>query len=274
MQTAPRHTPAMDRIALIGFGEAARAFTGGGLAAAAAYDIDPARRDGIAACATPAEALTEATLILSLVTADRALAAADEYARHLAPGALWCDFNSVAPATKRAAARAIEAAGGRYLDVAALAPVHPARLATPLSVSGPDADAGAARLRAAGFTNVRAIGPGIGDAAAVKMIRSVMVKGTEALTAEMLLAAEAAGVTDEVLRSLGGDWAARADYNLDRMLVHGLRRAAEMEEAAATLTALGVEPLLTRGTIARQRAMGRLGIPPPEGLTAKLGIAA
>src|SRR3546814_8556516 len=63
---------------------------------------------------------------------------------------------------------------------------------------------------------------------------------------------------------------AQADYNLERMLVHGLRRAAEMEEVAITLDDLGVEPLMTRGTITRQRALGGLGIPSPAGLAVKL----
>jgi hypothetical protein len=85
-----------------------------------------------------------------------------------------------------------------------------------------------------------------------------------------VLAAHRAGVVDEVLSSLGGDWMQKADYNLERMLAHGLRRAAEMEESARTLEDLGVAPLMTRGTIARQRALGTLGIAPPEGLAAKL----
>ena len=88
------------------------------------------------------------------------------------------------------------------------------------------------------------------------MIRSVMVKGIEALTAEMMLAANAAGVADEVLASLGAGWQQRAEYNLERMVAHGARRAAKMEQAANTLEALGAEPVMTRGTIFRQAEMG------------------
>ena len=90
------------------------------------------------------------------------------------------------------------------------------------------------------------------------MIRSVMVKGIEALTDEMMQAAEAAGVADEVLASLDASekarpWAEKAAYNRERMATHGARRAAEMEESAKTLAALGVEPVMTRGTVIRQR---------------------
>ena len=110
------------------------------------------------------------------------------------------------------------------------------------------------------FSDIRIVGNEVGRASAIKMIRSVMVKGVEALTAEMMLAATAAGVADEVLASLDASekampWRKRADYNIERMVTHGLRRAAEMEESAKTLASLGVEPIMTEGTVRRQRAL-------------------
>jgi hypothetical protein len=184
-------------------------------------------------------------------------------------------MNSVAPDTKRAAAQAIAARNGRYVDVAVMAPVHPKRTAVPLLVAGPQAEAGAAVLRAIGFRDVTVVGEHVGAASAIKMIRSVMVKGIEALSAECVLAADAAGVRDAVIASLdaswpGADWGARFDYNLDRMIVHGGRRAAEMEEVVATLDALDTGSAMSRGTVARQRAIGALGLTPPDGLDAKI----
>ena len=250
------------KLALIGFGEAASTFARAAHWQAYAYDILPERRPEIAdagqfACDTAAEALANADIVLSLVTADQALAAASENAQLLKAGTLWCDMNSVAPETKRAAAGAIEAAGGRYIDVAILAPVHPARLKVPLLVAGEAANEAHSALVAAGFQNVRAVGSEIGRASSIKMIRSVMVKGIEALTDEMMAAAEVAGVTEEVLSSLDDSeksegWRTRAAYNLERMTTHGARRAAEMEEVAKTLLALNVDPLMTRGTVIRQ----------------------
>ena len=213
---------------------------------------------GVTCAASPAEALADAPLVLSLVTADQAEAAAAACAPLLAPGAIWCDMNSVAPETKCAAARAVQAAGGRYVDVAVLAPVNPARLAVPLLLAGEAADEAEALLRGAGFTQCRIVGAEVGRASAIKMIRSVMVKGIEALTAEMMLAATAAGVVDEVLASLDASekpqpWAQRAAYNIERMTTHGLRRAAEMAESVQTLSSLGVDPVMTRGTVQRQQ---------------------
>ncbi len=255
------------RATLIGYGEAGQAFDAGG--SWQAFDILAERSKS----ATLEEALAGADIVLSLVTADQALAAAQSVCGLLAQGALFCDMNSVAPGTKCDAAAAIEAAGGRYIDVAVMSPVHPKRRATPLLVSGPHAEAGLAALQALGFSDVRAVGDVVGRASTIKMLRSVMYKGLEALTAECLIACERAGVTDEVLSSFGNDWATGADYRLDRMMVHGIRRSAEMAEVVKTLEALDVEPLMTRGTTARQRGIGVLGVTtPPDGLKAKLAI--
>jgi 3-hydroxyisobutyrate dehydrogenase-like beta-hydroxyacid dehydrogenase len=257
------------QVALIGYGEAgstlARAGHWGNRAGG--YDVLADRRAALAAdggrpAQSPAAAESEKPLVRCIVTADQALAAAEGYAAHVAPGTLWCDGNSVAPETKRAAARAVEAAGGYYVDLAILAPVEPKRLAVPLLLSGEHAGEAARQLARLGFSDVRVVGSEVGGASAVKMIRSVMVKGVEALTAEMMLAADAAGVADEVLASLDASekampWTDRAAYNLERMSTHGLRRAAEMEEAARTLVALGVEPVMTAGTVRRQREMAQ-----------------
>ena len=274
-------------LVFVGFGEAGQAFAGQLDAAMRGFDrkilsaatAGPKRAEfaacGVEGVESNAAAVAGAPLILSLVTADQALAAARETARSIEQGALYCDLNSVAPDTKIDAARAIEAAGCRNVDVAVMAPVHPGRLGVLLLASGPHAAAAVATLRSLGF-NPRIVGAKVGDASAIKMIRSVMVKGIEALSAECLLAAHEAGVTDEVIGSLDASWREepwrrRFDYNLDRMLVHGARRAAEMGEAVKTLDALGTGASMTRGTVERQHALGALG-KAPDGLEAKLEL--
>jgi 3-hydroxyisobutyrate dehydrogenase-like beta-hydroxyacid dehydrogenase len=282
-----------ETLALIGFGEAATAFVSdwplrGTLRA---YDIkihasksaEVKLREMARADVTPAfsmaDALVDASAALCLVTADQALVAARDGIEHIAPGALWFDMNSVAPDTKREAAVLIEAAGGRYVDVAVLAPVYPSRSGVPLLVSGPHALDGAQQLVTIGFKDVRVVKGDVGRASAIKMIRSVMIKGIEALTAECVLAASKADVLDEVLASLDANppkdyWRDRADYNLDRMIVHGVRRAAEMEEVVKTLEALGTASAMTRATVERQRAIGEMGLPSPAGLENKIAALA
>ncbi|MEJ7925728.1 DUF1932 domain-containing protein [Sphingobium sp. AN641] len=275
---------------LIGFGEAGRTFVQAGdwVVGCRIYDSKTDRADTRAAKLadyaaaqadgrdTMAEIVIGADLLLSLVTADQALPAAEAAAADLSPGTFYYDMNSIAPQTKLAAARVIEAAGGHYVDVAVMAPVNPIRLAVPLLLSGAQAEAATEQLAALGFTNIRVVGDSVGRASSIKMIRSVMVKGLEALTAECVLAAEAAGVREEVIASLDDSekpkpWDSHADYNLDRMMVHGLRRAAEMEEVVKTLDGLGTGAEMTRGTVVRQRAIGGLGLDrPAEGLSAKI----
>ncbi|MEO7549520.1 MAG: DUF1932 domain-containing protein [Croceibacterium sp.] len=255
-------------MALVGFGEAGETFarSPGWRGTTRAWDILAERRAAMANCDvqtadSPSAALGDSAFVLSLVTADAALDAARDYAPLLPEGALWCDMNSVAPETKRAAAAAIGGAGGRYVDVAVMAPVDKG-MAVPLLLSGPHALAARPLLAALGFTQVTIVGDEIGRASAIKMIRSVVVKGLEALSAECAAAAEAAGVFEEVVASLDASekpltWAERIAYNRERMGRHGLRRAAEMEQSAKTLQGLGIEPVMTRGTIELQRRAGR-----------------
>lgn len=231
--------------------------------AARVYDIKDKQSEyaeaGVTGCADLPDAIKGSAAIISLVTAGQAKSVAENAAQSIAPGALYFDMNSVAPDTKRAAAELIRDAHGRYIDVAVMAPVSPAELSVPLLLSGVDAAEGAAVLTGLGFDNIRVVDGEVGKASSIKMIRSVMVKGMEALTAEMMLAAHEAEVSDDVLQSLGPEWAEKAEYNIERMTSHGLRRAEEMEEVALTLEALGIEPLMTKGTIARQREMANKG---------------
>jgi 3-hydroxyisobutyrate dehydrogenase-like beta-hydroxyacid dehydrogenase len=143
----------------------------------------------------------------------------------------------------------------------------------PLLVSGPHVEAAMQTLSQLGFTNVESVGTEIGRASTIKMLRSVMFKGVEALTAECLMACEKAGVTREVMDSFKNDWSSGADYRLDRMMVHGTRRGEEMNEVVKTLEGLGIAPLMTRGTAQRQTQVGALAIAnPPQGLEAKLDM--
>ena len=140
------------RIAFIGVGEAAFAITSGWEQARAgqitSYDIklkDPKMRPeiearcatlGIACEETLASALHDADLVFSTVTADQAVVAAQNAAPCLKSGAFWCDLNSCAPSSKQQAARVISGAGGRYVDVAVMAPVYPKQNLVPLLISG------------------------------------------------------------------------------------------------------------------------------------------
>jgi 3-hydroxyisobutyrate dehydrogenase-like beta-hydroxyacid dehydrogenase len=264
-------------LCFIGFGEAGQAIAAGlreaGVKRIAAWDILFPHADGerlrraadaigVRCTSSAAEAVREADIVVSAVTAASSLEAAQSVKEHLAGRSFLLDINSVSPGRKQETAKLLGAAA-RYLDVAVIAPIHPARHQTPMLIAGPHAAEAAPALAALGM-RVTVAGAETGAAAAIKMVRSVMVKGIEALTLECFLAAARAGVIDEVAASLknnypGLDWSKIVPYNLERMAQHGERRAAEMEEVAVTLRELGVEPLMTQATVKRQREMGEIG---------------
>jgi 3-hydroxyisobutyrate dehydrogenase-like beta-hydroxyacid dehydrogenase len=271
-------------ISLIGFGEAAGAFLSGWAltdpSQVAAFDIktqqtgtaDALRaryaETGVRGCDTPAEAVAGTAMVFCVVTADQALAAAEAAAPHLPKGAFWFDCNSCAPGTKRLASQVIEAAGGRYVDVAVMAPVYPKRHHVPLNIAGPHAEAAAELLRGLDMKPV-ITGPEVGHASSIKMIRSVMIKGLEALVAECFLSARRAGVEDQVIASLEASdpdiaWRKRGAYNLERMMVHGARRAAELREVARTVEELGLPGAMSSATADWEDRIAALKADPGE----------
>lgn len=264
------------RLCFIGFGEAGQAIASGlreaGVETMSAWDIlfpadngrklrEAGERIGVRLATSAADAVRGAGIVISAVTAASSLEAAQSVKPHLG-GQFFLDINSVSPGRKQATATML-GQQARYVDVAVMAPIHPARHQTPLLLAGPHAKAVEPILQDLDMRTSRA-GQEIGAAAAIKMVRSVMIKGMEALTYECFVAAARAGVTDEVIASLAKtfptlDWSKIIEYNLERMASHGARRAAEMEEVADTLRELGVEPHMASATVKRQREMGEIG---------------
>lgn len=267
------------QIAFVGMGEAASAFCEGWGESRAgrikAYDIKmdrPASRDdivkrcktlGVACEETLANAICDADLVFSTVMADQAVIAAEQAAPFLKPGAYWCDLNSCAPTSKGLAEQYIDGAKARYVDVAVMAPVYPKRHLVPVLISGKWSADIAPILEALPMA-LRVVDGPVGRASSIKMVRSIFVKGMEALTAECTLAAAAAGVTDEVLPSLKTgrphvDLEAHAVYNFERSLTHGARRSAEMVEVAKMLDDLRLPKSVSGAAANWQKALGEIG---------------
>ena len=260
------------RIGFIGFGEAG--FTiGNGLRSAGAerlfaYDIAtdaPDRgpqirqRAGAAGATLAADsaALARACdVIFSTVTSSSALDAARQTAPFLTSHHLYADLNSVSPALKRDVAAVIAEAGAAFVEAAVMAPVSPYGHRVPMLIGGPSAQRFVDTMTPLGMRLEAIEGP-VGKAAAVKMCRSIVVKGIEALLAECVLGASQYGADEQVFASLGEtwpgiDWKQLADYTMGRVVVHGERRAREMEEVAETLRAIGVDPIMAEATARRQ----------------------
>lgn len=265
------HEP-LQRVALIGFGEVGQTLAAdllqGGALQVGAWDrlfVTPGsppqlglqRQPQVRGASSMRDAVADAQLVISAVTAGECVAVAREAAALLPRGAMFFDLNSVSPAAKSAAAALIEAAGARFVEAAIMSPIAPKRAASPMLLGGPHAQGFLCRARALGFTGAEVFSADFGRASAAKMCRSIMIKGMEALLTESLLSARRHGVEAAVLDSLQDlfpktDWRALARYMLSRSVQHGARRAEEMREAAQTAAEAGVTPWMSRACVERQ----------------------
>jgi len=239
-------------VAVLGLGEAG-ATIASGLAAAgcSVRGWDPvAAPPGVERADTPAGAVAGASLVLSLTTAAHAVEAAESVAPTLGEGQLYADLNTTAPVLKREVAAVIARTGAGFADVALLGPVPARGIATPALASGGGAGRFAALVGPLGMT-VELVGDEPGDAAGLKLLRSVFMKGLAAAVLESVEGAKARGADDWLRREIA---AVLGEPLLERLLsgtvTHAERRLDEMAAAAAYLEELGVEPRISRATAA------------------------
>jgi len=268
-------TGELRRFALIGFGEAG-SILGEDLVRAGreviTYDIlldgpasrarviERARKAGVRVADGLAQAASGAQIVISAVTASSSAEVAAGAAKCLRAGQILLDINSVSPAKKLANAQLVEPSGADYVEAAVMAPVPPQRLKVPMLLGGKRAASLVEPLNALGM-NTRAIADRIGVASAVKMCRSVVIKGLESLALESMMAARRFGAEREVLESLRETfphmgWTERLpDYLISRVAEHGRRRAAEMREVARTLQDIAIQPTMAGATAQCQDAL-------------------
>ena len=256
----------LHHIGLIGYGEVGKIFSAGlknqpGVSSMNVWDLklaSPATQQaelahaataGVAAQASM-QALCEASdLLISAVTASSTLAVAQEAAPFMRPGAVFLDLNSASPGTKQQCAALIEAAGAHYVEAGVMTSVPPYGIRVPMLLGGVKA-AELATLLASWGMDAKAVSDRLGVASAIKMCRSVMIKGLEALVIESYTTARAYGVEEQMLPTLqetfpGIDWSEQGAYFFSRVVQHGQRRAEEMRESANTVREAGFEPLMT-----------------------------
>ncbi len=267
-------------IAFIGFGEVGKRFSRDLIAnegvCVAAYDIiaeDPARRPaleeaargiGVTCCTSANSACHGADIVISAVTADKTEAVAADAARFLTAGQIYLDVNSASPSTKKRAAAAVNKSGASYVEGAVMAAVLQPGIRVSILAGGPAAGATAARLNKFGM-NLTPVASEYGRASAIKLCRSIMIKGIEALILDCAPASRHWDVEREVFGSLAQTfpsiaWPDLAEAMAERVAKHGVRRAAEMREAAEMLAEMGREPGLVRAVAdAQQRGADLAG---------------
>jgi len=285
--TAPSTNPKQWNIGLVGYGEVGRILAEDLRkqdVRVAAYDIklrsdqagqplrEHAKSHGVALSASHADLAAQADFIVSAVTASQAVPVAQACAGAVKQGAWFLDFNSASPGAKQRAAHLVDGGGGRYVEGAVMTSIPPYRIKVPLLLGGSGASELAPLLVELGFA-ARVASEKLGVASAVKMCRSVMIKGLEAMVIESFTTARAYGVEDAVLASLketfpGIDWEKQGAYFFQRVIEHGRRRSEEVREVAETVREIGLEPWSAQGTAERQAWVADLA---DEGLFGERG---
>jgi 3-hydroxyisobutyrate dehydrogenase-like beta-hydroxyacid dehydrogenase len=227
-----------------------------------------ARRLEVAIEGTYTAALSEADLVICAVQGEHALEAAEEAAPLLRKGACYLDLCTVTGRMSDEDRAAIEARGGRYIDIAVMGGFFKQGIRAPMLVAGEDAAAMVDWMNANGF-DTRLLGPRPGSASSVKMLRSTLIKGLEALGVESLVAAQRQGILEEVLGCLSdADSMPLRDFIamlVQTHVVHAHRRWEEMGLVAQTLRETGVEPLMTETIERSHRRTVDAGIAPLDG---------
>ena len=237
------------QVAVLGLGEAGGRIAADLVAAGCAVrGWDPARRPpGIANAASEREAVGGADVVLSLTSAGFALEAAARVAGDLAGDAVFADLNTSSPQLKRELAAAVPV---RFADVALIGTVPASGLTTPALASGPGAERFAELFRPLGMP-VDVVGPDPGQAAGLKLLRSVFMKGVAAAAIESIEAAKLAGAEARVRTDIAG---VIGEPLLERFLsgsrTHAARRVDEMTAAAAYVEELGIEPRIASAAAA------------------------
>ena len=260
------------RLGIVGYGEVGKTFAAGlkaQVAQACAWDLKfaqvasaaaeraHAQQLGVRACGSMQELCEASDLVISAVTASNTLAVAEEAARFLRPGTVFLDLNSASPGTKQRAAAAVDARGAFYVEAGVMTSVPPYGIRVPMLLGGAKA-AELAPLLASWGMDAKAVSEKLGVASAIKMCRSVMIKGLEALVIESYTTARAYGVEDHVLPTLQETfpsiaWSEQGAYFFSRVVQHGQRRAEEMRESANTVREAGFDPLMTAAIAQKQQ---------------------
>ena len=266
------------RLGLVGYGEigstVGRGLRQAGLEAISCYDKyafdgpyaeliqSRAREVGVTLVRSNQELADAADLIFSVTPGSASLESADAFAPCLTGRHVFADFASATPKIKIGVAERLAGTGALTGDGSIEGtPLHGYSMA--MLSSGPAGQRVSDLLVPWGM-KIQFVGEKLGTASGIKILRSVLIKGIEALTDEMLLAARHYGIDEIVLASasktLARPWMDTVHSLTPSGVIHAKRRAEELEMSAEAVADAGIEPTMARAIAARLRWKEGLGL--------------
>lgn len=255
------------RFGFMGFGEAgyhfARELRDAGLSGIVAYSRSGARaagddavrrradEAGVELLTSPKVLCQRADLIVALTQGKAALPALRSIRSHLRSHHIYVDASTAAVKVMEQAGRLLEGRAN-FVDAAIMGPVALNGIKVVTVASGGSAERFKALMAPYGM-NIRVVSDKAGAASAMKLIRSVFMKGVAGLLLESLAAAQRYGIMDAVALDIAGSIDERPFEQIIKRFVcgtavHAERRVHEMNESLALLRALGASTRMTRAT--------------------------
>lgn len=200
-------------------------------------------------CSSACEIAQWADVLFAAVPSSFTMDVCREVSGCLRPGQLYVDVSASTPGTKEAIWEEIKATGVLFVDAAMLGSLPKDKHQVPITASGN----GAARfheLMTPYGMKITLAGERAGAASAIKLVRSIYMKGIASLMISMLQAADAYGVADEVVASVGKSmdnipFTSHLDRLVTGTALHCTRRAAELKGSIAMQEEAGLSPEMT-----------------------------
>ncbi|PZP43776.1 MAG: NAD(P)-dependent oxidoreductase [Azospirillum brasilense] len=267
------------RVGLIGYGEVGSTLGAGlraqGLEEVVSYDTGAfdgpyaaliqgrAAAAGVALVHSPAELASRVDILIGVTPGSASVESAAGFAKVLQPRHVFIDIASATPKVKQAMAAELAGTGSQVADGSIVGTPRDG-LALPILASGPAAEAVSEALVPWGM-RIDPVGPELGTASAIKILRSVLIKGIEALLDEMMLGARRYGLDEVVLQSAARTLMSRpfpdfAGNLISTGVIHARRRAEEAAMAADALADVGIEPIMASATAKRLQWVERLSL--------------
>ncbi len=268
------------RLGLLGFGEAAARlamdFSQAGFKDITAYSRSGAKAQpgdpvyqraeaaGVKLAKSVGTLAKKSDIIIALTPGKAAVPALKKILKYLRPDHLYVDASSNSAHNMEQAA-ALIGNTARFVDASVMGPVDIMGLKVPFVASGPHAAEFHDRMTPHGMV-ITVVGNNPGDASAMKLIRSVLMKGLAMLLLETMEAAQRRNILDAVIEDSSVTF---NDIPFQKIIkryiggtaVHCERRIHEMKECLELLQDMGSTDRATKSTIAMLRDMVKMGMP-------------
>lgn len=257
----------MVKLGFIGFGEAAYEMSCGFKAEGSGVEIRAfdvayeknkmnfdlrAEKAGVTLVESLEDLIRDSEVIMSMVPTAYTLTTAMDALKHVKTGQLFADASTSLPNDMVVIAKAAADRGLEFTDAAMLGSLPKDKHKVPILVSGTGADRFLELMKPLGM-DIEKVSDKAGDASAIKLTRSIYMKGLATLMTETLMCAYKNNIQDKIIESISGSldgekFIVTANRLISGNAIHSERRTHEMESVIEFAEECGIRPTMTIAT--------------------------